>query len=212
MLLSSVGLSAMPFAGLTIAPIIALVGAVIIAVIFLNPKKRDHPEGWMRRLAAHLNFEHYLLSSILKFLYIFCVLYCVVYGITLLISSQLLLGLITLVLGPVVIRMVFEQIMLLLSIRDESARTNELLSRMQERTPPPARPGPPPQGGYPPRQGGYAPGYGGQQRQAPPPEGSTSQHYAPVRPNAGYPTPGSEAPHAPTPGGTGRFTPPKEPQ
>lgn len=211
MQLSSVGLSAIPLTGLALAPIIALVGAVIIAVVFLNPKKRDHPEGWMRKLAAHLNFEHYLLSSILKFLYIFCVLYSFVYGITLIVSSQILMGLVMLVLGPVVVRMVFEQIMLLLSIRDESARTNELLLRMQERTPPSAQPGPPPQGGYPPRQGGYA-GYGGQPRQAPPPEGDMTRRYAPVRPSAGYPTPGSEGPHAPASGGTGRHAPPGEPQ
>ncbi|MDD2395841.1 MAG: hypothetical protein PHG12_08900 [Sphaerochaeta sp.] len=205
MQLSSIGLPAISLTGLAIAPIIALVGAVVIAVIFLNPKKQDRFEGWKRKLSAHLNFEHYLLSSILKFLYAFCVLYSVVYGITLMISAQILMGLVTLVLGPVVVRMVFEQIMLLLSIRDESARTNELLLRMQERTPPPPRPMPPQQGGYPPRQGGYAPGYGGQPRQAP--EGNMSQRYAPVPPNSGYPTPGTEAPHAPAPGGTGRHTP-----
>lgn len=236
--LSSVGFSTASLTGAAtaaaVAPIIALAGAILIAIVFLKPKNKDKFTGWKQRLLAHVNFDHFLLSGILKFLYVFSVLYSVVYGIILLFTGQVIFGLITAVLAPIALRVVFEQILLLLSIRQEAAETNELLRRMQGLPPrggapyggpqpggtppmrPPVpqsqRPGTPPDPRYGAQPGNRPPqpgqGYGGYGQQPPrrqPSDYGMTQRYAPVRGNT-YPAPGAQT-REPQPGATGRFTP-----
>ncbi|MDD3919825.1 MAG: hypothetical protein PHO41_01420 [Eubacteriales bacterium] len=192
--------------GAAIATIVALLGAIVIAIVFLRPKNKDHFKGWQKKLYAHVNFDHFLLSGILKFLYVFGVLYLWVYGIVQLVSGQIGAGLLAIILAPIALRVVFEQIMLLLSIREETAETNELLRRMPPPPPPMGAPGSPngPQG---PRQGraAYAdPRYQPQQGARAP------QRYA--EPPAGYRqggTPRAAQPYPAAPGSvTGRYATP----
>ncbi len=208
MQLSSLGYySTAPLVGSGVALVVALVGAIAAVFLFLNPKNKDRYTGFMQRLSAHLNFERFLLSSILKFLYAFGVLYCVVYGLVLLFSGSVLTGIATAVLAPVALRVAFEQLMLLFAIREETAETNALLRRMQGGAPQqgtgrPQQPVPPSAPRYdsrsavhPNANAGYgyaAPQQPQQPRQTP---GDATRRYAPVRPgeyqNAprqGYPT------------------------
>jgi len=146
--LTSTGISTTtPMVGSLVALIIALFGAVVIAMMFLNPKRQGRYKGLMQKISTHVNFDRFLLSSILKFLYAFAVIYCVVNGLISLFSGSFVSGLLWILLGPVGLRVVFEQLLLMLSIREEASDTNELLRRMQGL--PPKNP---PQPVTPPRQ------------------------------------------------------------
>jgi hypothetical protein len=190
------GYSTATLVGSGVALVIALIGAIMIAIFFLSPKHKDRYTGWLQKIYAHVNFERFLLTSILKFLYAFGVLYAVVYGLILLFSGSVLAGIIMLVLAPLALRVGFEQLLLLLSIRKETAETNDLLRRMQGLPPRnPAKPQAPvsPKPAQPAdaRHGGQPAGYGGQgyagypQQQQPQPraDGGMTQRYAPVRPS-----------------------------
>lgn len=116
---------------LVIAQAVALVGAVAAAFLFFSPKRRDSYHGFLRRLSSHLNFDRFLISPILKFLYAYAALALVVQGLVTLFSGSVLPGIMLAVLGPLGARVVFELLMLLMSLREEAAETNELLRRMQ---------------------------------------------------------------------------------
>ncbi len=116
---------------LAIAQALALAGAIACAVLFLSPKRRDAWRGVWRKVSEHVNFDRYLLSSILKFLYVFSVLSAVIYGVFQLFTGAFLSGLILIVAAPLGLRVLFELLMLLMSIREEAGETNDLLRRMQ---------------------------------------------------------------------------------
>ncbi len=193
---------------LLIAQAIALLGAVAAAFLFFSPKRRDSYQGFLKRLCSHLNFDRFLISPILKFLYVYSALSLIVLGLVTLFSGAVLQGLMLVVLGPLGARVVFELLMLLLSLREEAAETNELLRRMQglppKNPPRPVQPETPSprvqqaartarqadpryaqrQPAYPPANQGFA-GYTSQPRQPvqpqPYPDMAASQRYAPVQ-------------------------------
>jgi hypothetical protein len=200
---------------LAIAQALALAGAIACAVLFLSPKRRGAWRGVWRKVSEHVNFDRFLLSSILKFLYVFAVLSTVIYGLFQLFTGAFLSGVIMIIAAPLGIRVLFELLMLLMSIREETSDTNDLLRRMQglpPKNPPKAavpEPVQPPQqtachgarqGRMQPDpryaqqqapaftpQGNGAGGYTAQPRVQPQPytDYSPSQRYAPVRQN-GY--------------------------
>ena len=222
--------------GAVVALVVALIGAVAAAFLFLRAGSKVGRRGWLRTLRAHVNFERFHLASILKFLYVFCVLYSAVTGISALFTGAALGGVVWLVLVPVGLRAVFEQIMVLLSIREEAREANDLLRRMQGLPPknaaqPVAQPQaqaqqqPRPQQAdprYPARPAGYPSqpnaGYGGypaagRQPAARPADYGMTQRYAPIRRDA-YGSGYDAQPYAPPSGmvrptpadGTGRFS------
>lgn len=198
-------LSATQMVGPIVALIVALVGAIAAALLFLSPKGREHHQGFMKKLCAHVNFDRFLLSSILKFLYVFLVLYSMVYGLVLLFTGAPLSGLVWLALVPVGLRVAFEQLLLLLSVKEQLGETNDLLRRMQglppknqsqpqpkaqpqPKTPPQSAPqqpvrGQPAEPRYAPRPTGYTPqsggfnGYTAQPRPAPAPANAYPTDY-----------------------------------
>lgn len=115
----------------TVAQALALAGAIIAAVLFLSPKRRGAYRGFWQKVSEHVNFDHYLLSTILKFLYVFTALSAFIYGLIQLFSGAFLSGLMMMVAAPLGLRVLFELLMLLMSIREEAGETNDLLRRMQ---------------------------------------------------------------------------------
>ena len=157
----------------TVAQALALAGAIIVAVLFLNPKRRSAHRGFWQKVSEHVNFEHFLLSSILKFLYVFTALSAFVYGAIQLFSGAFLAGVLMMVAAPLGLRVLFELLMLLMSIREEAGETNDLLRRMQG-LPPKTQPKPaaeppkqPQQPRQPARQGRMQPDPRYAQQQAP---------------------------------------------
>ena len=199
---------------LIIALVFAFLGTGVAAMLFIRPGRKTRFKGFVEKLNAHVNFQRFHLATLLKVLYVFVALYAIINGLILLLTGGGLIGLVWLLLAPVALRLVFEQAMLLLSIREEAVDTNELLRRMQGLPPknPPQQPVAPPQpvqqvmqpqqpqrpvrpeSRYPQRPNSYSGqtnAYGGYPP-APPRaqaqqagEFGMTQRYAPVRPN-GY--------------------------
>lgn len=200
----------------TVALILALAGAIAAALLFLSPKKRPAHRGFWRKVSAFVNFDRFLISSILKFLYVFATLYAVVYGLVLVFTGSLVTGLLLALLGPVALRVTFELLLLMLSIREDVAEAGDLLRRMQGLPPkyPPQAPAQPAQRqpaqpqvrgaapdpryaqqrsqGYPQQQAGPGNyGYPPRPPQTYPTEFGLTQRYAPIR-NTGYSPDGYE--------------------
>ena len=139
-------LTATPPVGALVALVLALAGAIAVGVLFLNPRKRARYKGWLKKLSAHANFDHFAITTILKLLYAFCALFCVAYGLIELFSGAAVSGLLWLILAPIGLRVGFELMLMVMSIREEISDTNELLRRMQglpPRNPPkPVEPAP----------------------------------------------------------------------
>jgi len=107
--------------GLNIALIVGLVlgiaGAVVLLIVFLPAPKRGRLSPIMQKLHDFLNFKTFFLGYILKILYIVANVVLVCEGLYLLFIS-FLTGLLLLVLGPIILRLLYEVIYLLLSLRD----------------------------------------------------------------------------------------------
>lgn len=100
----------------SLAVIIGLIAALVLTVlvyIFILPERAR------KRLAPILQFVHdlihfrtMLIESISKLLYVFCTFGCIVAGILLLFVPNVLAGLLVLIAGPLVLRIMYEMIML----------------------------------------------------------------------------------------------------
>ncbi len=115
----------------TISIVLAVIGLVlgiVLLFVFLPAKNRGRYSGGAKWLYDFLNFNRYWLSSIIKVLYIAATVVCVVGGFIALFISPLT-GLIMLV-SVVGIRLVYELIMILLSIRENTAQLNDTMLRM----------------------------------------------------------------------------------
>lgn len=110
-----------------IGAVLALIGAVIVAIVFIRSENRVYYTGWMKRVSVHVNFERYIIPLILKFLYVFSVLAVIINGIITIFTTSFWMGLMMAVLGPIAVRLVYELIMMLFSIRDGIMETNRLL-------------------------------------------------------------------------------------
>ena len=107
--------------------ILALIGAIAVAIVFIRSENRMRYTGLMKRIATHVNFERFVIPLILKFLYVFSALTVIFSGIITMFSSSFWSGLLMMVFGPVVVRMVYELIMMLFSIHNGIMETNRLL-------------------------------------------------------------------------------------
>ena len=132
---------------LIITLVLALLGTGVAATLFLRAGRKTRFRGFMEKINSYVNFQRFHLATILKVLYVFIALYAILNGLILLLTGGGLMGLVWMLIVPIALRLVFEQALLLLSIREEAVDTNELLRRMQGLPPKnqPPQPTPPPQ-------------------------------------------------------------------
>lgn len=104
--------------------LILAVAATVLAFIFIVPsKKREKLGGFFRFLHDVFNFKFLIIEKILQALYVFSTAFCICYGITSLFSFTWGYGyfywgggagILTLLVGPFVVRLVYEGLMLTL--------------------------------------------------------------------------------------------------
>lgn len=126
-----------------IGAIFAIAGAILVTVFLLPEKKREKVSPALRKIADFCNFKFFWLEYILKFLYVVCTLYCVVAGFFMLFSwetsvsslfgmgatvSHAPAGIILMLAGPIVVRLVFEASMLFLKLVGNVTQINQKLS------------------------------------------------------------------------------------
>lgn len=97
---------------MVIAIILAL-AAAILSFVFILPRKKDghFPNKFLQFLHDLFHFKRLLIEQITKFLYIFATAFVIVFGFLTLFSAPLF-GLLLMVLGPIVVRIIYEFMML----------------------------------------------------------------------------------------------------
>ena len=121
--------------------ILGLILGIVLLFVFLPARNRGRYTGGAKWLYDFLNFNKYWLSSIIKVFYIAATVVCVLGGFICLFIVPLM-GLIMIV-SAIGIRLIYELIMVLLSIRENTAQLNDTMLRMA--------------GGAPAQNQGYAP-------------------------------------------------------
>lgn len=100
---------------------LAVIAAALVTYFFLNKNHNGRYKGFAKQVSDLFNFTEYLVPLILKVLYAFSTAYAILNGLFVLLSGSIY-GLVSMIVGPVVVRIGFELIMLLYSIREELSR------------------------------------------------------------------------------------------
>ena len=136
-----------------IGGILALAATILVCIFILPEKKRPSLNKFFRFVADIFNFKTLFIEKILKFLYIFATLYCIAAGFFMLFSgtytssssfwgdggstfhSAALIGLLTMILGPISVRIVYELLMLTVILVQNVISINRKIPRPAEEKP-----------------------------------------------------------------------------
>ena len=114
-----------------IAIIIGLIVAVVLTVLmymFVIPERnRGNLPGFLQFIHDIVNFKTMILESVLKILYVFCSLGAIFVGFFLLFGKTFWIGLIVLIGGPLVLRVIYELIMLFVILVQNTISINRKL-------------------------------------------------------------------------------------
>ena len=121
--LGSYGTSSNTGVWVIVAFVIAIIGAVLAYFLFVKPEKK-YPNKFVNWLRSFLNFGEMLIEPILKVTYIFFALF-ITLGSFELIGSDFLSFLLTLVLGNVIIRVIYEVSMMTVGIWKNTKEINK---------------------------------------------------------------------------------------
>ena len=102
---------------IVIGTILALIATILIFVMVLPEKKRESLNSFFRGIADVFNFKSLLIEKVLKFSYTLLTIFTILMGFFMLFMKQYgqsmaLLGLLVIVLGPILIRVVYESFMM----------------------------------------------------------------------------------------------------
>ena len=97
---------------LIIGIIIAVVLTVLMYMFVIPDRARQNLPGFLQFVHDLVNFKTMVLEAVIKVLYVFCTLGCICTGILLLFGSTFWIGLIVLIIGTLVLRVIYEMIML----------------------------------------------------------------------------------------------------
>ena len=87
--------------------ILAVAGGIVIQVVFLSKKNEGRFTGFLGWLYKFLSFKTWLIEVIIKVLYLIQTLYVIFFGLVMLFTN-FGLGLLLIILGPIVVRIVYE--------------------------------------------------------------------------------------------------------
>ena len=117
-----------------LSAVLAVVGTVLIFIFILPGDKRAGLPKFGKWIHDFLNFKNLVVEAVLKFLYILCTLFVVLDGFFTIFTenymgqSNALQGLLTMVFGPITVRLAFELLMLLILLVKNVMAINRRLS------------------------------------------------------------------------------------
>ena len=114
-----------------ISIIIAIAGAIVIYILFLNKENENKFTGFTAWLYDFLSFKKMLLEVILKVCYLITAIYLTLFGLGLL-SVNVLTALITIVFGNVIARIAYEFSLILLTICRNTTEINKKLKNPEK--------------------------------------------------------------------------------
>ena len=106
-----------------VAFVLAIIGAVLAYFLFVKPEK-EYPQKFVNWLRSFLNFNEMLIEPILKVTYIFLALLVTLTSFNY-IGSNFLFFLLSLVLGNIVIRVIYEASMMMVGIWKNTKEINK---------------------------------------------------------------------------------------
>ena len=106
-----------------VAFVLAIIGAIIAYFLFVKPEKK-YPQKFVNWLRSFLNFNEMLIEPILKVTYMFFAIF-ITLGSFSIISYNFLAFLLTLVLGNLLIRVVYEASMMMVGIWKNTKEINK---------------------------------------------------------------------------------------
>ena len=129
----------MPVNAAYILGILSAIAATVLAFVFILPdkKKAALPEA-LKKIANILDFRTLFLEKIIKALYLFLTFACICVGLFMLISVNYGfytdmwmggIGLLIMIVGPIVIRILFESAMLFILLVQNVIEINNKLSK-----------------------------------------------------------------------------------
>lgn len=111
-----------------IAAILAIVGGLVVYFVFLNKSNEDKYKGFAGYLYDFLSFKKMWLESILKVTYLILAIYITLQSFGL-IGTSFLLFILTLVLGNIMLRIVYEMSLILVTICKNTTEINSKLGK-----------------------------------------------------------------------------------
>jgi len=127
-LLSSSSSSVNSSVWMIVSVILAIVGGILIYFLFLSKKNEGKFNGFVGWLYDFLSFKKMFMESLLKITYLIVALYITLSSFAL-IGTNFVLFLVTLIIGNVVARLVYEFSLLLLVICRNTTEINKKLSK-----------------------------------------------------------------------------------
>ena len=127
--------TAQTVAALGIVSLVLAIVATVLAFIFITPeKKRASLPKFFQVVADVFNFKGLIIEKILKALYIFLTIYVILDGFFMIfVGAPFFSCLLTMVLGPVLVRVVFELLMMLvLLVKNVISINNKLKNQNDE--------------------------------------------------------------------------------
>ena len=125
-----------------IALLLSIALTVALAILVLPSKKRANLPKFFIFLHDLFNFKYLIIEKILKILYVFATVACLVYGFLTLITSpatyvpgaMALTGLLTMIVGPIVVRISFELMMtFLLLVKNTIEINNKIKNQTKDK-------------------------------------------------------------------------------
>lgn len=114
-----------------ISVVIAIAGAIVIYILFLNKENENKFTGFTAWLYDFLSFKKMLLETILKVCYLITAIYLTLVGLGLL-SVNILSALMTIIVGNVVARIIYEFSLVLLTICRNTTEINKKLKNPEK--------------------------------------------------------------------------------
>ncbi len=107
-----------------IITVVSFLAALVLSIIFLPKSSRERMGNGGRFFHDLFNFRHFFIGDILKFIYIFLTVSTILEGIYMLIEVGGE-GLLIMLLGPVAIRLIYEFIMMFISLVENVSDINK---------------------------------------------------------------------------------------
>ena len=131
----------MPFdVSLILSAIVTVIAMIFIYAVIMKEGNYSNLSPLCKKLHDIFNFKKLLLESVLKFCYILCTVACVVTGAFMLISvygyyedPMFFMGLITIVLGPIAIRLTYEASMMFIILVNNVVKISKNLEVLKEK-------------------------------------------------------------------------------
>ncbi len=120
---------------LTAAAVILAIAATVLAFIFIVPEKRRAKlNAFGKFLHDTCNFKYLLVEKILQALYIFATAFTILFGFFSLFRAEFAAGLGMMILGPIVLRLIYELFMMAVLLLKNVITINKKLKNQNDTT------------------------------------------------------------------------------